>query len=218
MRILVVEDDQIIREGISEYLSEFGYDIVQAKDGQEALLNFDRYEINLVILDIQIPFLNGLEVLKEIRKKSELPVLMLTAFNDEEYKINAFSSLADGYMEKPFSLPVLKVRIDSLIKRHFGNHKKFEYNNAEVDFTSYSAKFNGEDVDINAKELEILKYLLENEGQALTRTQIIDNVWKETDEIPFDRVIDVYIKELRKKLGLDCIVTIRNVGYKLERK
>ena len=218
MRILVVEDDQIIREGISEYLSEFGYDIVQAKDGQEALKNFESYEINLVILDIQIQLLNGLEVLKEIRKKSELPVLMLTAFNDEEYKINAFSSLADGYMEKPFSLPVLKVRIDSLIKRHFGNHEKFEYNNAEVDFTSYSAKFNGEDVDINAKELEILKYLLENEGQALTRTQIIDNVWKETDEIPFDRVIDVYIKELRKKLGLDCIVTIRNVGYKLERK
>ncbi|MBF1036584.1 MAG: response regulator transcription factor [Parvimonas sp.] len=218
MRILVVEDDQIIREGISEYLSEFGYDIVQAKDGHEALKNFENYEINLVILDIQIPFLNGLEVLKEIRKKSELPVLMLTAFNDEEYKINAFSSLADGYMEKPFSLPVLKVRIDSLIKRHFGNHEKFEYNNAEVDFTSYSAKFNGEDVDINAKELEILKYFLENEGQALTRTQIIDNVWKETDEIPFDRVIDVYIKELRKKLGLDCIVTIRNVGYKLERK
>ena len=177
MRILVVEDDQIIREGISEYLSEFGYDIVQAKDGQEALLNFDRYEINLVILDIQIPFLNGLEVLKEIRKKSELPVLMLTAFNDEEYKINAFSSLADGYMEKPFSLPVLKVRIDSLIKRHFGNHKKFEYNNAEVDFTSYSAKFNGEDVDINAKELEILKYLLENEeiqsGYKLIRDSII---------------------------------------------
>ena len=218
MRILVVEDDQIIREGISEYLSEFGYDIVQAKDGHEALKNFENYEINLVILDIQIPLLNGLEVLKEIRKKSELPVLMLTAFNDEEYKINAFSSLADGYMEKPFSLPVLKVRIDSLIKRHFGNHERFEYNNAEVDFTSYSAKFNGEDVDINAKELEILKYLLENEGQALTRTQIIDNVWKETDEIPFDRVIDVYIKELRKKLGLDCIVTIRNVGYKLERK
>ena len=218
MRILVVEDDQIIREGISEYLSEFGYDIVQAKDGHEALKNFENYEINLVILDIQIPLLNGLEVLKEIRKKSELPVLMLTAFNDEEYKINAFSSLADGYMEKPFSLPVLKVRIDSLIKRYFGNHEKFEYNNAEVDFTSYSAKFNGEDVDINAKELEILKYLLENEGQALTRTQIIDNVWKETDEIPFDRVIDVYIKELRKKLGLDCIVTIRNVGYKLERK
>ena len=110
MKILVVEDDQFIREGISEYLSEFGYEIIQAKDGQEALINFNNNDINLVILDIQIPFLNGLEVLKEIRKKSKLPVLMLTAFNDEEYKINAFSSLADGYMEKPFSLPVLKAR------------------------------------------------------------------------------------------------------------
>ncbi|WP_456151394.1 response regulator transcription factor [Actinotignum urinale] len=143
---------------------------------------------------------------------------MLTAFNDEEYKINAFSSLADGYMEKPFSLPVLKVRIDSLIKRHYESHEKLEYNNTEVNFTSYTAKYNGKDVDINAKELEVLKYLLENEGHALTRAQIIDNVWKETDEIPFDRVIDVYIKKLRKKLGLDCIVTIRNVGYKLDRK
>ena len=81
MKILVVEDDQFIREGISEYLSEFGYEIIQAKDGQEALINFNNNDINLVILDIQIPFLNGLEVLKEIRKKSKLPVLMLTAFN-----------------------------------------------------------------------------------------------------------------------------------------
>ena len=128
MRILVVEDDQFIREGISEYLSEFGYDIIQAKDGQEALKNFNNNDINLVILDIQIPFLNGLEVLKEIRKKSKLPVLMLTAFNDEEYKINAFSSLADGYMEKPFSLPVLKVRIDSLIKRHYAVMKNLNIN------------------------------------------------------------------------------------------
>lgn len=217
MRILVVEDDQMIREGISEYLSEFGYTIIQAKDGKEALLKFDN-DINLAILDIQIPFVNGLEVLKEIRKTSKLPILILTAFSDEEYKIDAFTNLADGYIEKPFSLPVLKARVDSLIKKNFGRIEKFEYKNIEVNFTSYTAKINGESIDINAKELEILKYLLDNEGQALTRMQIIDNVWKETEEIPFDRVIDVYIKELRKKLELDCIVTIRNVGYKLERK
>ncbi|WP_462133819.1 response regulator transcription factor [Peptostreptococcus stomatis] len=217
MRILVVEDDQMIREGISEYLSEFGYTIIQAKDGKEALSKFDN-DINLAILDIQIPFVNGLEVLKEIRKTSELPILILTAFSDEEYKIDAFTNLADGYIEKPFSLPVLKARVDSLIKKNFGRIEKFEYKNIEVNFTSYTAKINGESIDINAKELEILKYLLDNEGQALTRMQIIDNVWKETEEIPFDRVIDVYIKELRKKLELDCIVTIRNVGYKLERK
>ena len=217
MNILVVEDDQSIREGIAAFLSEFGYTMVEAKDGREALLKFNK-EIHLVILDIQIPFVNGLEVLKEIRKQSKLPVLILTAFSDEEYKIDAFTSLADGYMEKPFSLPLLKARIDSLIEKNYGQEEKFSYKNVEVDFSGYSAKVDGKPVDMNAKEVEILKYLFENEGQALTREQILDHVWKETEEIPFDRVIDVYIKELRKKLKLDCIFTIRNVGYKLERE
>lgn len=217
MKILVVEDDQMIREGICEYLSEFGYSVIEASDGSEALDSFSE-SVNLVILDIQIPFINGLDVLKEIRKKSNLPILILTAFSDEDYKIEAFTHLADGYIEKPFSLPLLKVRVDSLIEKYFGEVEKFEYNNTEVDFTGYTASVNGRTVDVNAKEIEILRYLSKNEGQALTRTQIIDNVWKETDDIPYDRVIDVYIKELRKKLGLDCIVTIRNVGYKLVRK
>lgn len=216
MKILVVEDDEVIREGVSEYLREFNYTVIEAKDGREALDKFDS-SVNLVILDIQIPFINGLEVLKEIRKKSTLPVLMLTAFGDEEFKIDAFTHLADGYMEKPFSLPVLKVRIDSLIKKSYSDTDVFQYKDTEVNFTGYTAKVKGESVDVNAKELEILKFLLENEGRALTRSQILDNVWKESEDIPFDRVIDVYIKELRKKLNLDCIQTIRNVGYKLER-
>lgn len=217
MKILVVEDDQMIREGICEYLVEFGYSVIEASDGSEALDSFSE-SVNLVILDIQIPFINGLDVLKEIRKKSNLPILILTAFSDEDYKIEAFTHLADGYIEKPFSLPLLKVRVDSLIEKYFGQKEKFEYNDTEVDFTGYTASVNGRTVDVNAKEIEILRCLLKNEGQALTRSQIIDNVWKETDDIPFDRVIDVYIKELRKKLELDCIVTIRNVGYKLVRK
>lgn len=218
MKILVVEDDKMIREGICEYMSEFGYEMVQAEDGKMALERFDKNDIGLVVLDIQIPFMSGLEVLREIRTRSMVPVLMLTAFGDEEYVIDAFSNLADGYMEKPFSLPVLKARLESMIKRYSSQSDNFKYGNAEVDFIGYTAKLNGEPVDIKAKELEILKFLLNNEGQALTRMQIIDNVWKESDEIPFDRVIDVYVKELRKKLELDCIVTIRNVGYKLERK
>lgn len=218
MKILVVEDDKIIREGICEYLSEFGYEMYEAEDGRKALNIFKDKDINLIILDIQIPLLNGLEVLKEVRKESKIPILILTAFSDEEYKISAFSSLADGYIEKPFSLPVLKVRIDSLIKRYYKEVEKFIYKDLEVNFSSYTAKVKDEFIDVNAKELEILKYLLENEGHVLTRNQIIDNVWKETEDIPFDRVIDVYIKELRKKLRLDCIITIRNVGYKLERK
>ena len=217
MKILVVEDDNIIREGISEYLREHGYEVFEAKDGKEALSKFSN-DINLAILDIQIPFINGLEVLKEIRKTSKLPILILTAFSDEEYKIDAFTNLADGYIEKPFSLPVLKARIEALIKKYYGEIEKFEYKNVEINFTSYTARVDGEEVDINAKELEVLKFLLNNEGRAVSRDKIIDNVWKETDEIPYDRVIDVYIKELRKKLGLDCIVTVRNVGYKLERR
>ena len=144
MKILVVEDDKMIREGVCGFLSEFGYDTIEAEDGREALSKFEEQDVNLVILDIRIPFINGLEVLKEIRKKSKLPVLMLTAFGDEEYKIEAFSSLADGYIEKPFSLPVLKVRIDSLIERHYNKVERLEYKNTEVNFTSYTAKVDNE--------------------------------------------------------------------------
>ena len=108
-------------------------------------------------------------------------------------------------------MPVLKVRIDSLIKKNYGHLEKFEYKDLSVNFNSYTAKINDEEIDV-------LKCLLDNNGQVLTRMQIIDYVWKDSEEIPYDRVIDVYIKELRKKLQLDCITTIRNVGYKLEIK
>lgn len=217
MRVLVVEDDEMIREGIVEYLSEFGYSVVEASDGEAAINQFDE-STHLVILDIQIPIKNGLEVLKEIRKKSNLPILILTAFSDETYKIDAFTNLADGYIEKPFSLSVLKVRVDALIQKYYGSNDYFEYRGAEVDFKRYTARLNGKLVDMNPKELEILKFLIENEGYALTREQILNHVWKGTDDVPYDRVIDVYIKELRKKLQLNCITTIRNVGYRLERK
>ena len=218
MKILIVEDDQNIREGVAGFLSEFGYTVIEAADGREALDRFKEYDISLAILDIKMPYLSGLEVLKEIRKGSKLPVLMLTAFSDEEYKIDAYTNMADGYLEKPFSLPVLRVRVDSLIERYYGVADKFMYRDAEVDFASYTAKLAGKSIDINAKEVDILKFMFQNAGRALTREQIIDGVWKATEEPPFDRVIDVYIKELRRKLELDCIVTIRNVGYKLERR
>ena len=218
MKILIVEDEDMIREGISDYLSDCGYETIEAGDGEEALEQFFNHKVDLVLLDIQMPKRNGLEVLSEIRKSSQVPVLMLTAFQDEEYKMSAFAALADGYLEKPFSLSLLKVRVDAIFKRYYDTGRIFTYRDTEVDFDSYSAKVAGQEVAVNAKELEILNYLVKNEGRALTRSQIIDAVWKMTDEVPFDRVIDVYIKELRKKLDLDCILTVRNVGYKLERK
>ena len=218
MKILIVEDEDMIREGISDYLSDCGYETIEAGDGEEALEQFFNHKVDLVLLDIQMPKRNGLEVLSEIRKSSQVPVLMLTAFQDEEYKMSAFAALADGYLEKPFSLSLLKVRVDAIFKRYYDVSRIFTYGDTQVDFDSYSAKVAGQEVAVNAKELEILDYLVKNEGRALTRSQIIDAVWKTTDEVPFDRVIDVYIKELRKKLDLDCILTVRNVGYKLERK
>ena len=218
MKLLITEDDATIREGICAYLSEFNYETIEACDGREALSKFESNKIDLVILDIQIPFVNGLDVLRKIRETSNLPVLILTAFSDEEFKITAFSNLADGYIEKPFSLPVLKARVDALITKNYEKFEVFSYKDLEVNFSNFSAKINNTEAEISAKEIEVLKYLLLNEGRALTRKQILENVWKESENIPFDRVIDVYIKDLRKKLGLDCIKTIRNIGYKLERE
>lgn len=208
----------MIREGVVEFLREFKYEMVEAGDGLEALKKFN-YEINLVILDIKLPSMSGLEVLRKIREKSRVPVLMMTAFSDEESQIMAFSNLADGFMEKPFSLPVLKARVEALLKKTLGEDlREFSYQETKIDFVSFRAELAGQVVEVKPKELEILKYLFLNEGRVLTREQIIENVWKESEEIPFDRVIDVYIKELRKKLKLDCIYTVRGVGYKLERE
>ena len=208
----------MIREGVVEFLREFKYEMVEAGDGIEALKKFN-HEINLVILDIKLPSMSGLEVLGKIREKSRVPVLMMTAFSDEESQIMAFSNLADGFMEKPFSLPVLKARVEALLKKTLGEDlREFNYQETKIDFVSFRAEIAGQAVEVKPKELEILKYLFLNEGRVLKREQIIENVWKESEEIPFDRVIDVYIKELRKKLKLDCIYTVRGVGYKLERE
>ena len=208
----------MIREGVVEFLREFKYEMVEAGDGIEALKKFN-HEINLVILDIKLPSMSGLEVLQKIREKSRVPVLMMTAFSDEESQIMAFSNLADGFMEKPFSLPVLKARVEALLKKTLGEDlREFSYQETKIDFVSFRAEVAGQLVEVKPKELEILKYLFLNEGRVLKREQIIENVWKESEEIPFDRVIDVYIKELRKKLKLDCIYTVRGVGYKLERE
>ena len=208
----------MIREGVVEFLREFKYEMVEAGDGIEALKKFN-HEINLVILDIKLPSMSGLEVLGKIREKSRVPVLMMTAFSDEESQIMAFSNLADGFMEKPFSLPVLKARVEALLKKTLGEDiREFNYQETKIDFVSFRAEVAGQLVEVKPKELEILKYLFLNEGRVLSREQIIQNVWKESEEIPFDRVIDVYVKELRKKLGLDCIQTVRGVGYKLERE
>lgn len=143
MRILIAEDEKNIREGLAEFLTDCGYQIYQVEDGQQGLEIFINEKIDLALLDIKMPYMTGIELLKEIRKTSDIPVLFLTAYNDEDYKLQAFSALVDGYIEKPFSLRLVKVRIEALIKKYYKNKDLFQYKNVEVDFVSYKAFLDG---------------------------------------------------------------------------
>ena len=218
-KILLVEDEKIAREGVRDFLISRGYLVTEAVDGEEAAKKFcesGQSEFDLVILDVMLPKMNGILVLKEIRKRSEVPVLMLTALSDEGTQLASFDNLADDYLCKPFSLLILEKRIEALMRRTLENAQKEEVSKWEregvmVDFLEYKGYLNGVDVDLKPKEVELLKLLIENPKVTLRREQILEELWK--DELPYDRVIDVYIKNLRKKLQIDCIKTVKGVGY-----
>ena len=217
INILIVEDEKEIREGVSEYLSEVGYNVISAEDGMQAIELFKNNKIDLVILDIMLPKANGFVVLNKIRQESNVPVIMLTAMSDDYTQIMSFDEEADDYITKPFSIIVLHKRIEALLRRgvKVSENKKWFYGDIEIDFEGYSARKNGENIDLKPKEIKLIELLLKYEGKVLTRAQILDNLWR-IEEAPNDRVIDVYIKNIRKKLLLDCIVTVKGIGYKFE--
>lgn len=217
INILIVEDEKEIREGVSEYLAEVGYSVISAEDGMQAIELFKNNKIDLVILDIMLPKANGFVVLNKIRQESNVPVIMLTAMSDDYTQIMSFDEEADDYITKPFSIIVLHKRIEALLRRgvKVSENKKWCYGDIEIDFEGYSARKNGENIDLKPKEIKLIELLLKYEGKVLTRAQILDNLWK-IEEAPNDRVIDVYIKNIRKKLLLDCIVTVKGIGYKFE--
>ncbi len=214
MNILLVEDDAMIREGLMEFLSEEGYQVMCAADGEAGLAMFRENIVHLVILDIMLPKMDGIELLKEIRKVSRLPVLMLTAMTDERTQVKSFDELADDYICKPFSLILLKKRVEALLRRNYTESAIWTYGNAVVDFAGSSATYEGRDAQVKPKEIKLLAMLVEHAGQVLSREQILNQIWGE--EGPFDRIVDVYVKNLRKKLHLDCVVTVKGVGYKIE--
>ena len=215
MNILIVEDDTAIREGVAEFLKENEYEVFCAGDGEKALEILKSKEIHLALLDIMLPKKNGIEVLKELRTFSELPVIMLTAVTDEETQVQTFDTLADDNICKPFSLILLLKRIEALLRARYKTENTWKYKDAVVDFSGYRATYLGKDAAVTPKEIKLLAVLLENAGQVVSRDQILDRIWGE-EESPFDRVVDVYVKNLRKKLQLDCIITVKGVGYKLE--
>ena len=217
INILIVEDEKEIREGVSEYLAEVGYSVISAEDGMQAIELFKNNKIDLVILDIMLPKANGFVVLNKIRQESNVPIIMLTAMSDDYTQIMSFDEKADDYITKPFSIIVLYKRIEALLRRvvKVSENKKWFYGDIEIDFEGYSARKNGENIDLKPKEIKLIELLLKYEGKVLTRAQILDNLWN-IEESPNDRVIDVYIKNIRKKLLLDCIVTVKGIGYKFE--
>ena len=156
------------------------------------------------------------QVLHQIRQVSDVPVLMLTALHDEPTQIASFDELADDYMSKPFSLVILEKRIRALLRRQQSVKKTlWQRGLASVDFAAYQGFYDGADAHLKPKEVQLLKLLVDNPHIVWSRQAIIDKLWRD-DEVPFDRVIDVYIKNLRKKLHLDCIITVKGVGYRYE--
>lgn len=215
--ILVVEDDKQTNDAICEYMKSVGHRTIPAYDGEEALQLFENNEINLIILDIMLPKQTGLAVLHRIRQKSTVPIIMLTAIGDEYTQISSFDERADDYITKPFSMLVLGRRVMALLRRSGQkiSADTMTFGEVTVDFSGYTA--NGPDgkIDITPKEIELLKLLAEHKGAVLTRSQMLDALWG-IDYPIIDRTIDTYIKNLRKKLHLDCIVTVKGVGYKFE--
>ena len=215
--LLIVEDDRKTSEAICEYLKSAGHNIIPAYNGADALQIFDRDNIDLVVLDIMLPKVSGLSVLHGIRQKSAVPILMLTAISDEYTQVASFDEQADDYMTKPFSMILLGRRVTALLRRSGKSimSDKMTFGDITVDFSGYTAKDNNGKIDITPKEIDLLKLLVEHKGLVLTRSQILDDLWGDNYPI-IDRTIDTYIKNLRKKLRLNCIVTVKGIGYKYE--
>ncbi|MDE6625337.1 MAG: response regulator transcription factor [Lachnospiraceae bacterium] len=215
-QILVVEDDRNTHQVICEFLKEEGYTVTDAYDGEEAITYFYEGRFDLVILDIMMPKKNGMEVLQEIRSLSDTPVIMLTALGDEYTQIKSFDLQADEYVTKPFSPVVLVKRVSALLRRSRTiNKTTISFEDVVVDFSAYTVTKNGEPISLTTKEIEILKVLIENQGNVLSRMQILDAVWGFDSDIA-DRIIDTHIKNLRKKLECTSIHTVKGIGYRFE--
>ena len=178
-KILIVEDNQGTNKAICEYMKEAGHTLFSAFTGSEALKIFREKELDIIVLDIMLPEMSGIVVLHEIRKISNIPVIMLTALDDEYTQSNSFDEMADDYITKPFSMLILGKRITALLRRSQNKPavNTVKLGDITVDFSGYTASDENGKIDITPKELEILKVLIDNKGLVLSRNQILDEVW-----------------------------------------
>ncbi len=219
LKILLVDDEARMRKLVKDFLVKKGYIILEAGDGEEALeVFYKNNDISLILLDVMMPKLDGFSVLKEIRKVSKVPVIILTAKGEEEDELKGFELGVDEYISKPFSPKILSARVDALLRRaNKLDDGVITAGNIEVNKTSHIVKVCGNPVELSYKEFELLVYFIENKGIALSREKILNNVWN-YDYFGDARTIDTHVKKLRAKLTKDAdyIKTIWGMGYKFE--
>lgn len=219
-KILIVEDDLSIQALLHDFLQEAGYETTLADDGVEAVSMFSGNDFDLVLLDIMLPKIDGYTVCEVIRRQSNIPIVMLSALDSEENQIKGFDLKIDDYITKPFSMPVLLRKIAAVLRRtslpESENHV-ITYKNLTLDIPAYKAYVDGRDTDVTPREFEILRELLSHQGRILTRENIINLLWK-YEFYGDERIVDTHIKNLRKKLNIDLIDTVRGVGYRIDKE
>ena len=220
--VLVVDDEARMRKLIKDFLMQKGYGILEAGDGEEALEVYEENlnKIKLILLDVMMPKLDGWSVLRQIRQDSKVPIIMLTARAEEQDELFGFELGVDEYISKPFSPKILVARVEAILKRTSPELKEQkEYGGIVIDPERRTVTVDGKQIEMSLREYELLKYLVDNEGIALSRDKILNNVWN-YDYYGDSRTIDSHIKKIRHKLGKrgKYIETIRGIGYKFEVK
>ncbi|MBS6353815.1 response regulator transcription factor [Oscillibacter sp.] len=213
-RILIVEDEPELQELLCAYLQDAGYAAAVAGDGAAALDLFRAQSFDLVLLDIMLPKIDGFEVCAQIRRQSQVPILMLTALDGEAQQLRGFGLNIDDYVTKPFSMPVLLEKIRVILRRSGGAaESRLRYRDLVMDLDTREAALDGRPLDLTAREFELLRTFLAAPGRVFTREMLLSRLWG-YDFFGDERVVDSHIKNLRHKLGRDYIETVRGVGYR----
>lgn len=220
--VLIVDDESRMRKLIKDFLMQKNYKILEAGDGEEALKVFEENQnkISVILLDVMMPKLDGWSVLRQIRQTSKVPIIMLTARGEEQDELFGFELGVDEYISKPFSPKILVARVEALLKRTKPEEKEIEdYGGITINSKGRTVTVDGKQVEMSLREYELLKYLVDNKGIALSRDKILNNVWN-YDYYGDSRTIDSHIKKIRHRLGKKgkYIQTIRGIGYKFEIK
>ncbi len=218
--ILIIEDEKSIQNIIKAFLENEGYTVVLADDGIEGIARFHEWNPDLVLLDLMLPKVDGFAVCEILRKETKIPIIMLTALDDDNNQMKGFDVLADDYITKPFSMPLVLRRIEAVLRRTdipIETSVVLYYKNISLDTESYEVFVDGQSVSLTAREFDILKLFMENRGQVFSRDALLNSIWG-YDYFGDEKIVNTHIKNIRKKLGVDCIETIRGVGYKIDKE